>query len=281
MGNGSGALPPYSVLMSVYDREEPAYFEESVQSMLRQTVPPEQIVLVEDGPVNETLSGIVDKYQAGAPELFTVLPLPVNGGLANALNKGLEQCRNELVARMDTDDLSLPERCEAQLRLFAEKPELSLVGSHVDEFTDDPEHVTARRVVPCTQEDILKFSRRRNPFNHPTVMYRKSAVLSAGGYNAKRRRAEDFELFVTMLHRGCLAENIDRSLVKFRANDLSQVRKKDWLNCKTTVDIVYGFWKAGYSSALDYAAVLCAHVVMYLAPPRLMQWITRTFLRES
>ena len=116
----------YSVLMSVYDKEKPEYLKQSIESMLNQTVKPEQFVVVEDGALNKSLSDIIDKYKADFNELFTIVKLQVNGGLGNALNQGLKACRNELVARMDSDDISLPRRCEKELKLFLDNPELSI-----------------------------------------------------------------------------------------------------------------------------------------------------------
>ena len=131
----------YSVLMSVYDKEKPEYLKQSIESMLNQTVKPEQFVVVEDGALNKSLSDIIDKYKADFNELFTIVKLQVNGGLGNALNQGLKACRNELVARMDSDDISLPRRCEKELKLFLDNPELSIVGTNIDEFWDNPNEI--------------------------------------------------------------------------------------------------------------------------------------------
>src|SRR5699024_2389598 len=115
------------------------------------------------------------------PKLFSLIELKENVGLGMALNEGLKACKNELVARMDTDDISLPTRCEKQLHEFLTNPDLSIVGTNTDEFYESPNDIVSSRIVPTKHEDILSFSKRRSPFNHPTVMYRKTDVLNVGG----------------------------------------------------------------------------------------------------
>lgn len=271
----------YSVLMSIYDKETPAFFDESIKSMLAQTVLPEQIVIVEDGPINENLTSIISKYIAEYSDLFTVVTISANNGLANALNEGLKACRNELVARMDTDDISLPSRCKRQLSLFQNHPELSLIGTNIDEFIDDPDKIISSRVVPSEESEILKFSRRRNPFNHPTVMFRKSDVMRMGGYNVKRRRAQDFELFTSMIHEGCRATNINESLLKFRYNENSFERRKTWSHCMAYVQVVYTFWRMGYSSLGDLILVFCGQAVVHFVPQKIMKFIFNSVLRKQ
>ena len=145
--------------------------------MLNQTVAPDEIVLVEDGPLTDELYAVLDDY----PILHRIKN-EKNLGLGLALNIGLKECRNELVARMDTDDCSKPERCEKQLQRFLEKPYLAIVGSHIDEFVDDISNVISQRIVPTTSEEIYKFAKKRSAFNHPTVMYSKTSVLENNGY---------------------------------------------------------------------------------------------------
>ena len=162
----------YSVLMSLYKKENPEYLRIAIDSMLNQTVAPDEIVLVEDGPLTDDLYAVLDEY----PMLHRVKN-ETNLGLGLALNVGLKECRNELVARMDTDDCSKPDRCEKQLQRFLEKPYLAIVGSHIDEFIGDTSNVVSQRIVPTTSEEIYKFAKKRSAFNHPVVMYSKTAVL--------------------------------------------------------------------------------------------------------
>ena len=211
-------MEKYSVLMSLYIKEKPEYLQLAIQSMIDQTYKPDEIVIVKDGKITPELQQVLDTFFSNNPELFNIVGYEENRGLGLALNYGLDYCRNELVARMDTDDISKPERCEKQIKRFEEKPELSIVGSWVDEFNETPENVVSVRAVPETTEDIYIFAKRRSAFNHPAVMYKKSKVLENGGYSDLRRN-QDVDLFGRMLFNGCKAENIGESLLFFRSND--------------------------------------------------------------
>ncbi len=272
-------MEKYSVLMSLYAKEKPAYLPLAIDSMLNQTEKPEEIVIVKDGPLTKELDEIVAKYKEAYPEIFTIVPSEKNIGLGLALNLGLEHCRNELVARMDTDDIAKPDRCEKQLARFEKDPELSLLGSAVDEFHDTPDKVVSRRVVPCEHKEIYEFAKRRSAFNHPTVIYKRSKVLSVGGYSSLRRN-QDVDLFARMLFSGCKAGNIEESLLFFRSNDDLAKRRRSWENTKSYIDTIKKLWKMGYSSFSDYVIVAVAQTGMFLMPVKIQHWVYKTFLRK-
>lgn len=264
----------YSVLMSLYKKENPEYLRIAIDSMLNQTVAPDEIVLVEDGPLTDELYAVLDDY----PILHRIKN-EKNLGLGLALNVGLKECRNELVARMDTDDCSKPERCEKQLQRFLEKPYLAIVGSHIDEFIGDTSNVISQRIVPTTSEEIYKFAKKRSAFNHPTVMYSKTAVLENNGY-ANLKRNQDVDLFGRMQFKGYKAENVDEALLWFRSSDELAKRRKSWQNTWSYIATIRKFWKMGYSSFTDYAIVGIAQTGMYLMPIKLQNYIYKNFLRK-
>lgn len=269
----------YSVLMSVYAKDNPVYVDAAVVSMLNQTVPPEEYVIVVDGPVTEELKNVITKYESNE-KLFTIIWLETNGGLGNALNIGLSQCRNELVARMDADDISLPERCEKELEMFEKNKKLVLCGTHIDEFYDIPENVHTVRKVPIDYEAIKKFMKRRQPFNHPTVMFKKSEVIRCGGYGHLKRK-QDFDLFSRMLNKGCYALNIDESLLKFRADQDNYKRRKSWDYVKSTIYVGNLNYKRGYCSIIDLAYIVCGQIALYVMPLKLMTYVSDKMLREK
>lgn len=271
-GNG---MTKYSVLMSLYRKEHPVYLRCALDSMIQQTVPPDEIVLVEDGPLTEELYAIIEAYR----DHLTLVVNEKNLGLGLALNEGLKVCRNELVARMDTDDISKPFRCEKQLARFVEKPELSIVGSHIDEFVGDPSNVISQRRVPLSSEAIYEYAKRRSAFNHPAVMYKKRDVLAVGGY-LDLKRNQDVDLFGRMLYQGYKAENIDEALLWFRSSDELAVRRRSWENTASYIATIKKFWKMGYSSFGDYAVVAAAQTGMYLLPIKAQKWIYKTILRK-
>lgn len=272
-------MEKYSVLMSLYIKEKPEYMRLAIQSMIDQTIQPDEIIIVKDGKITEDLQSVLDEYTNQYPSLFNIVGYEKNRGLGLALNYGLEHAKNEIVARMDTDDISKPDRCKKQLKMFEEHPELAIVGSYVDEFYSTPEEVVSVRAVPTTHEEIYEFAKRRSAFNHPAVMYRKSAVLGVGGYGDLRRN-QDVDLFGRMLFSGCKAANIGESLLWFRSNDALAKRRKSWENTKSYIDTIKKFWKMGYSGFGDYMMITVAQTGMFLCPAKLQHWIYKKFLRK-
>lgn len=253
----------YSVLMSVYYKEKPEYLETSINSMLQQTLRPDEIVIVKDGKLTNELEQVLSKFVKQEPGLFKIVSLKENVGLGKALDIGLQYCRNELIARMDTDDISLPERCEMQVDMFIKNPQLSLIGTMMDEFFDEPNNIVSSRVVPTEHKDIVKRIKRRNPFNHPTVMFKKSEVLKCGGYGGIRKR-QDYDLFSRMINRGCLAANIDKSLLLFRSNEDNFRRRKSWEYCKGYISVQYAIWRRGHCSFIDFLVVTVGQIIILL-----------------
>lgn len=216
----------FSVLLSLYKKEHPSHLRQSLNSLFSQTLPPNEIILVKDGPLTAELDAVVSDYAARYPFL-KVVPLPQNQGLGKALNEGLKHCSYDLVARMDTDDIAKPDRFEKQMKVFEEHPELDLVGAWIDEFEGTPQHILSVRRVPETSEEIREYCKKRCPVNHPVVMFRKSAVLAAGGYQ-HFPLFEDYYLWVRMLKNEARFYNIQESLLYFRASPDMFKRRGGW-----------------------------------------------------
>lgn len=269
----------YSVLMSVYAKDNPEYLKVSIESMLNQTVKPEQFVIVLDGPIPRKIADIIEQYGQNE-QLFTIVPLKVNFGLGKALDVGMKYCRNELIARMDADDISLPERCEKQLNLFSQNNTLVICGTNIDEFFSNPEYIETIRKVPSTYNEIVKFIRRRQPFNHPTVMYKKSEIIRCGGYGNLRRK-QDLDLFSRMINMGCYALNIDESLLKFRADEDNYKRRKSWSYVKSTIAVARLNYQRGYCSIIDFMYILVGQIVLFLLPIKIMKLVSDRLLRAK
>lgn len=265
--------------MSLYIKENPDYLRSAVDSMLNQSIAPDEIIIVKDGPLCHELEEIVSSYQNNHPNIFTIVTNENNLGLGLALNNGLRIARNELVARMDTDDISKQDRCEKQLKIFELNEELSIVGAWVDEFEKNTNEIVSTRKVPEKNDSIFQFAKRRSAFNHPVVMYRKSKVLENGGYSDLRRN-QDVDLFGRMLFQGCKAYNIQESLLFFRSNSNLRKRRKSWQNTKSYIDTIKRFWKMGYSSYWDYFCVFFGQTAMFLMPTFLQKVIYKKFLRK-
>jgi len=206
----------FSILMSVYYKETPKYLNDCLESVLiNQSIKPNEVVVVKDGSLTEGLELVIDKYLKEYPDIVTVLGLEENKGLGKALEYGLKQCKYDLVARMDTDDICEYNRFEKQLKAFKENPTMDLIGSYITEFFEDPNTVEFTKKVPLSHEGIKKMMKKRNPLNHMTVMYRKKAVMSSGNYK-HLPFVEDYYLWARMMVNGCQFMNIGDSLVNVR-----------------------------------------------------------------
>lgn len=273
-------MEKYSVLMAVYTKDNAMHLRLAIDSMLSQSVKPEQFVIVKDGPVTEALNTVINEFEESNKEVFTIISLEQNQGLANALNEGIRACRNELIARMDADDIALTTRCEKELQMFEKHEKLAICGCNIDEFYDDPGNIRTSRVVPSEYQDICQFMRKRQPFNHPTVMYRKSMLEAVGGY-AKLQRKEDFDLFSRCINAGYYALNINESLYLYRANEGNYKRRKSLVNLKSALYVYKLHYKRKGCSLLDLIIVSGAELVFFILPTGVMRWLSDTVLREK
>lgn len=279
MENNVKSYPKYSVLMSVYYKEQAEFLDYSIKSMINQTIPPDEFVIVEDGPLTKELNDIIDSYQNKFEELFNIIKIPVNGGLGLALQKGVLKCKNELIARMDSDDYSFPDRMEKELEIFDEHPEFGLVGTNVNEFKENIEQVICQVVLPESQEEIYEFSKKRCPFRHPTLLYKKSEVLKAGNYR-EFYLCEDYDLYVRMLTNGCQCFNIQEPLVYMRIGSDFYKRRGGWKYMMAVLHFKNEQLKSGFFNFYDYFKSTIPHILVCLMPNKLRDYTYKNFLRK-
>jgi glycosyltransferase involved in cell wall biosynthesis len=202
--------------MSIYHRENPEYFNGAMVSIWdRQTIKPDEIILVEDGKLTPEIYEIIDIWRERCGSAFITIPLEENIGLGDALNIGLQRCKYERVARMDTDDIASPNRFERQLEVF-DTLDIDVCGGWVSEFDKDEKDIVSYRKLPEFHQDIISFAKLRNPINHPTAMYNKSSIIEAGNYQ-KMLWFEDYYLWARMIQNGAKFYNIQDTLVNMRA----------------------------------------------------------------
>lgn len=269
----------YSVLISLYHKEDPVCFLQSLESVFKQTVSPAEIILVEDGPLTEELYRIVVKYTEKYP-ILKVIPLLSNQGLGKALNEGLKHCSYNLVARMDTDDIAKPDRFEKQLEIFQKYPEIDLVGAWIDEFEGGVSNVLSVRKVPEKHEGILKFAKERNPVNHPVVMFRKSAVLKAGGYK-HFPLFEDYYLWVRMLMNGAKFYNIQESLLYFRFSPDMFKRRGGWSYAISELRLEFLFYQIGFINIFFLLKNVFVRFLSRIIPNNLRSFLYKKIIRNS
>ena len=274
-----GDYKGYSVLMSVYHKEKPEYLKQAIASIQAQTLPTDDFVLVCDGPLNDALDAVIAKKQREMGETLNVVRLAKNGGLGNALNEGIKHCKNELVARMDSDDIAYPDRCEQQIAVFYTHLEVSICSGIVEEFTSTPDVVDAKRVPPEAHEEIVEFAKKRNPFNHPCVMYKKSAVEAVGSYQ-DFYLLEDYYLWLRMLMAGYQGYNIQEPLLHMRAGSDMYLRRAGWKYAKTQARLFKFMKSQGFIGEGQYIKSCVIRSGSALAPNWLRKLMFEKVLRK-
>ena len=269
----------YSVLMSVYYKENSEYLKQAIESIQAQTFPTDDFVLVCDGPLNQELDSVIKKKQQEMKNILNVVRLKKNAGLGNALNKGIQQCKNELVARMDSDDISYPDRCEKQLMVFNTYPEISVCSGIVEEFATNPKVVESRRVPPETQEEIREFAKVRNPFNHPCVMYKKPDVEAVGSYK-DFYLLEDYYLWVRMIMAGYQGYNLQEPLLHMRAGTDMYMRRGGLKYAKAQEKLFRFMKNNGFISKGQYIKNCVIRGESSLAPNWLRKFVFEKVLRK-
>lgn len=272
-------LPPYSVLMSVYVKEKPANLSESLASILEQTVPPDELVLVCDGKLTDELNVIIKAFESEYSEIFRSVRLLENVGTGMAANEGIKACQNELIAKMDSDDICVPDRFQRQLMMFLKNPKLDMVGGYIEEFDDATRKPIAVKKTPISHEEILKYAKRRSPFNNQTLIYRKSFAQKVGGYT-DIKRCEDYEFITKMLMAGAVGENLPEVLVKYRVTKDNYKRRKNWANTKSFIKVRWNLHKSGFSSLWDFFVPAAAQLILFIMPEKFTSWAYGKFLRK-
>lgn len=211
----------YSVLMAVYYKENPQFLKEAIDSMLNQTVQTNDFVIVCDGELTVELNSVLEIYNNHPA--FNIVRLDKNLGIGAAFAFTLPLCKNEFIARMDSDDIALPQRCERQLEVFKEV-DVDVVGCNISEFINEPDCLIAERKVPQFNSEIKEYAKKRNPLNHQSVMFKKSKVLESGGYR-NFYLMEDYDLWVRMLLNDCKFYNIQEALLKVRVDKNLYMRR--------------------------------------------------------
>ncbi|MCM2971554.1 glycosyltransferase family 2 protein [Larsenimonas suaedae] len=268
----------FSVLMSIYFKEKPAFLETCLESLVAQTVKASEVIIVEDGPIGDELKAIIERFR----DVLNIVSVPLekNVGLGEALNKGLAQCRFELVARMDTDDLCRRDRFEKQLAFFEHHPETDVLGGAIAEFNDDPAQPHAIRELPTGVKSVREFAKARCPVNHMTVMFRKSAIEAAGGYQPFLGM-EDYYLWARLLVAGRVMDNMTDILVDARVGNGMLTRRRGWHYFKQDVILQNKFRKMGFISMPECVINAAKRAPLRLAPEWLLGTVYQRFLRKK
>jgi hypothetical protein len=240
----------FSLLMSVWGGDDPEFLDAAFRSAVHdQTRRPDDVVLVQDGPVPPPLAKVIGELMESSPVPTTLLALDANVGLGVALDQGMSACAHDIVARMDADDIALPHRFAVQVPLVEQG--IDLLGSSLLEFGDDPTDVVGRRVPPIDPETIVRYARFHQPFNHPTVVYRRSAVEAAGGYR-HLALMEDYLLFAKMIGQGARVGNVAEPLVLYRVGAGAYARRGGVTLLKSEWRLQRRLLEMGFTSRVQF-----------------------------
>ena len=269
----------FSVLMSVYIKENPAFLKEAVESILHQTLQPSEVVIVEDGPLTPELYQVLEELEAQSSIPIKRCPLEQNRGLGLALKYGVTQCQYDVIARMDTDDIAVEDRFEQQFKLM-ETENLDLLGGHIAEFIDQPDEIVSYRRVPIKHEDIIVYQRMRSAFNHMTVMFKKEMVLKAGNYEDGLYMEDDL-LWLNVISAGARTGNVDQILCKVRVGAGMFERRGGLRYLKLYRQARKRMHERGQISYGEYLKSVLIQVVVALCPGFIRQFIFLKLLRKS
>lgn len=270
----------FSVLMSVYIKEKPEYLDRALKSILiDQTLKPAEVVIVEDGPISEELKKIIEKYKKDFTEIIKSIKIKENKGLGDALNIGLKKSSYDIVARMDTDDIALPNRFEKQFNFFI-KNDFDVVGTNIIEFENNENNIIGYKNVPETHNEIVKYSKKRNPINHPSVMFKKESVLKSGNYE-KMLGFEDYYLWVRMIMKGYKFYNIQEPLLKFRTGKEMIKRRGSLKYFKNEKNFFKNLSKIGYLNYFEYLKTIIMRFFFRIFPDNMRLIFYNKILRTK
>lgn len=267
----------FSVLMSLYDKEQPEYLAKSLASLVEQTLLADEVVLVFDGLINPNLQQVVNTFKNQLP--LKIIALEKNVGLGQALNAGLAQCQYDWVLRMDTDDICVPNRFEQQMDFIQNHPNISVLGGQIIEFEGDKAEGKKSRTVPTTHPQIGQYAKSRNPINHMTVAFKKSAVLAVGSY----RHAplyEDYDLWVRLLMAGCQFANLPDVLVYARAGQAMYERRGGLDYAKYEIGMQQNFYGQGFLNLAQVIKNLAIRLPVRLLPNSVRSLVYQKLLRK-
>lgn len=255
----------FSVLISLYDKESPENLAACLESIKEQTLKPDETVIVFDGFINDTLRKVVSRCQEDLK--IVIVELSTNVGLGKALQAGLKACSNEIVARMDTDDICLPDRFEKQISYMSNNPELALLGSGIIEFDEDNNE--RKKILPKDKKDIILFSRWKNPFNHMTVVFRKSKVLQVGGY-IHHHFMEDYNLWLRMINAGFDMENMQDILVNARVGKDMVSKRRGLKYIKSEIELMRLKRVLGITGTINGGIIFLVRSITRLVPKNIL-----------
>lgn len=276
----SERIEPFSVLISVYYKEKAEYLELALNSIFNQTLLPNEVVLVKDGELTKELENVITKFQNLFLETFKVISIEKNSGLGNALNVGIKECKNEYIARMDSDDSSNKDRFEKQMKFLSTHNNIDVLGCNIEEYDEQMKFKLRNKDVPEKNKDIKVYFKNRNPFNHPTVIFKKSSVEKAGGYS-NCLFFEDYYLWAKLIKNGCQFYNMQEYLYKFRTSNAMYKRRGGFQYCKYIINFEILIYKLNLINKFEFINNITKRCIGAIIPNRLRKIIYENRYRNK
>ena len=270
----------FSVLISVYMKESPIFLGEALDSILvNQSLKPTEVVLVKDGPLTAELDAVIQNFVEKFPEKIKLVTLNDNQGLGKALSIGLDKCKYDLVARMDSDDIADKNRFKTQIEFFNKNIDLDVLGGNIAEFQESPSEQLILRKVPPDSYGIIEMMKSRNPMNHVTIMFKKEAVIKAGGYK-HLPYLEDYFLWIRMVEAGAKLANIDKTLVYVRTGENMYKRRGHKGYIPGWYILQKKMREMGIITPVEIIKNMISIICFIYMPVRLKEFVYKKFLRN-
>lgn len=269
----------FSVLLSVYFKEKPEFLQIALNSLVNQSKLPNEIVIVKDGQLTKELDIIIEAFRSNYPDLLVIVELKENIGLGGALQEGLKHCKYQWVARMDADDICFPDRFEKQFDYIDSNPEITILGTALEEFEYVPGDIGRIKKQPSDYLRLFAYAKKRCPLNHPTVVFRKDAILKVGSYQ-KMPFFEDYYLWIRLLKNNYKMENLNIPLLHFRTGNDMIGRRHGWAYMVYEVNFLNAVRKTKFINIKDFCFALITRVPMRLIPKKVLTIVYSKFLRK-
>lgn len=268
----------FSVLISVYYKENPTYLDSALKSVFEQTLMPNEVILIEDGKLTDELDKVINKFYEKYSKILKVVKYPKNRGLGIALHDGIMKCTNEIVFRMDSDDICDLKRFEKQMDAFISK-NVDVVGSNIIEYDENMKVVTGIRKVPENTEDIIKATKKRNPMNHMTVGFKKESVIASGNYQ-DMKFFEDYYLWARMIKKGYKFYNVQENLVNVRGGS-DMIKRRGGINyIKPILNFEKALKRIGIINNFEFCFNIVTRVIISIVPNGFRYFLYKKILRK-
>lgn len=272
-------LEKYSVIMSIYNKVKCEHIEESINSILNQTYKPDEFILIKDGKLTKEQEELIDDIVKKNKKLFKVFEYAKNMGAGFAYNKGIEMCTNKWAAIMDSDDFAVNTKFEKQMRYLSEHDDIDAIGTNAVEFLGSKDNIISKRIMPETNEEIIKFGHGRCPLIQPTVIFKVDSVKKAGSYQHSPL-TEDFDLYIRMIMNGCKFYTYQEILFYVRTSGDFFKRRGGLKYLKPILSFKYRYYKIGYFTLMQFLKTACSSAIVSLMPNKIRTIVYKKFLRN-